>query len=177
MASNLLSIACSPISAGRPHLSQSRKLDYPELNLLVGVALAITLGVALSLVSLVNRLEYPNALKYLLKVLVELGLIAAGYAFLLLYPSLSLHYQVRLVLSMLVIAGIAILAVIRLRRLAFSWLQRGVLVALLVASLGLIGWLVVVLIRSLIPSTTAMPVLNPMDHNLNPFGLCILQYG
>jgi hypothetical protein len=152
-------------------------LDYPELNLLVGVALAITLGIALSLVSLVNRLEYPSALKYVLKVLVELGLIAAGYAFLLLFPSMSLFYQVRLVLSLLVIAGIAILAVIRLRRLAYSWPQRGVLVALLVASLGLIGWLVFVLIRSLIPSTTAILILTLMDNNSTAFGFSRYQYG
>ncbi len=132
-------------------------MDYPELNLIIGLALAITLGVTVSLQALLNRQEYLPVVKSLLKALVIFGLIVAGYAFALLFPTLSTLYKAVLVLAMLVIAGLAFLAVIWLRQVSLSGLQRGVLMALLVAAIGLNYWLVIVLIRSLLPVIAAVP--------------------
>ena len=144
-------------------------MDYPELNLLVGLGLASTLGVAIGLQFLMNRPDFPNAWKIAYKYLIELALIASGYAFLLLFPSLSLRYKVILILFMLLIAGIGVLAVLLLKRLEISRLQRMVYIVLQVASLGLIAWLVIVLIRSLIPETAALTEPGPLSLNPLPF--------
>jgi hypothetical protein len=131
--------------------------------LLTGLGLASTLGVAIGLHFLSNRPDFPNAWKVAYKYLVEFALIAAGYAFMLLFPSLSLGYIVILILAMLLIAGIGILTVLRLRGLEFSRLQRLVFIGLQLACLGLIGWLVIVLIRSLIPSTSTFLLADPLS--------------
>jgi hypothetical protein len=143
-------------------------MDYPELNLFIGLALAITLGVIVSLQALLDRQAYPPVVKSLLKALVIFGLIVAGYAFALLFPTLSALYKAVLVLAMLVIAGLALLAVIWLRRLSLSQLQRGVLMALLIAAIGLNYWLVIVLIRSLLPVFAAVLALDPPSLILKP---------
>jgi hypothetical protein len=130
-------------------------LDNPELNLLVGLGLTTTLGVTISLHFLMNRQQIPAGVKIAFKYLIELGLIAAGYAYMLLFPSLDLLYKGILVLAMLLVAGIAILAVLFLRHLQFSRPQLYGLIVLQVGGLLLIGWLVIVLIRSLIPTETA----------------------
>lgn len=143
-------------------------MDYPELNLIIGLALAITLGVTVSLQALLNRQEYLPVVKSLLKALVIFGLIIAGYAFALLFPTLSTLYKAVLVLAMLVIAGFAFLAVIWLRQVSLSGLQRWVLMALLVAAIGLNYWLVIVLIRSLLPVIAAVPALDPPSLILKP---------
>lgn len=130
-------------------------MDYPELNLLVGLGLTSTLGVTISLYFLMNRQQIPAGVKIAFKYLIDLGLIAAGYAYMLLFPSLNLLYKGILVLAILLVAGIAILAVLSLRHLQFSRPQRYVLISLQVAGLLLIGWLVIVLIRSLIPTESA----------------------
>jgi hypothetical protein len=144
-------------------------MDYPELNLLTGLGLASTLGVAIGLHLLANRPDFPNAWKVAYKYLVEFALIAAGYAFLLLFPSLSLGYKVILILGILLIVGLMFLAVLLLRGLEFSRLQRMIFIGLQVACLGLIGWLVIVLIRSLIPSTNALLFADPLSLTPSPF--------
>jgi hypothetical protein len=143
-------------------------MDYPELNLIIGLALAITLGVTVSLQALLNRQEYLPVVKSLLKAMVIFGLIVGGYAFALLFPTLSTLYKSVLVFAILVIAGLAFLAVIWLRRMSLSQLQRGVLLALLIAAIGLNYWLVIVLIRSLLPVFAAVLALNPPPLNLKP---------
>jgi len=149
-------------------------MDYPELNLSIGLALAITLGVTVSLQALSNRQAYPPVVKSLLKALVIFGLIVAGYAFALLFPTLSTFYRIVLVLAMLVIAGLAFLAVIWLRRMSLSRLQRGVLMALLIAAIGLNYWLVVVLIQSLIPVFAAVLALDPPSLILKPHSTTVM---
>ena len=130
-------------------------MDNPELDLLVGLGLTTTLGVTISLYFLLNRQQIPAGVKIAFRYLIELGLIAAGYAYMLLFPSLNLPYKGILVLTMLLVAGTAILAVLFFRHLQFSRPQRYVLIALQVGGLLLIGWLVIVLIRSLIPTETS----------------------
>lgn len=151
-------------------------MDYPELNLLVGLGLASTLGVTISLLFIMNRQQIHTGVKISFKYLVDLGMIAAGYAYMLLFPSLNLLYKGILGLAMLSVAGIAILVVLRLRHLQFSRSQRYVLIALLVAGLSLIGWLVIVLIRSLIPTEAAF--LFPVPRSLipDPFSFCTVGH-
>jgi len=143
-------------------------MDYPELNLLVGLGLAITLGVNLGLLVLINRMDYPSALKILLSVLVSLGVIAAGYAFTLLFPSLSPTYRAILVLGMVLVAGVTILAVRWLSQVEFSRILRVFLSVLLVAGLALNAWLVGVLYRSLVPTTVAFSLPFPLSLNRYP---------
>lgn len=142
-------------------------MDYPGLNLLVGLGLTTTLGVTISLHFLMNRQQIPAGVKITFKYLIELGLIAAGYAYMLLFPSLNLLYKGILILAMLLVAGVAILAVLFLRHLQFSRPQRYVLIALQVAGLLLIGWLVIVLMRSLIPIESAFLLPVPISLNLD----------
>jgi hypothetical protein len=155
-------------------------MDYPELNLLVGLGLAITLGVNLGLLVLIKRMDYPSALKILLSVLVSLGVIAAGYAFTLLFPSLSPTYRAILGLGMVLIAGLIILAVRWLSRVEFSGVLRVVFTVLLVAGLALNAWLVVVLYRSLVPGSAALsspqPLsFNPYSHFLLAITVCLIN--
>ena len=75
---------------------------------------------------------------------------------------------------MLVIAGLAFLAVIWLRRMSLSRLQRGVLMALLIAAIGLNYWLVVVLIQSLIPVFAAVLALDPPSLILKPHSTTVM---
>lgn len=137
-------------------------MDYPELNLLAGLGLTSTLGVTISLLFLMNSQQVHNGVKIAFKYLVEFGLIAAGYAYLLLFPSLTLGYKVILGLAMAVVAAVSILVVLRLRRLQLSKPQLYGLVALLVMGLGLIGWLVIVIIRALIPAEIAFHFTSPV---------------
>jgi len=148
-------------------------LDYPELNLLVGLGLASILGVTISLQFLMNRQQLPAGVKITFKYLIDLALIASGYAYMLLFPSLNLLNKGILVLVMLLIAGIAILAVLSLRQFQFSKQQRYVLITLMIGGLVLIGWLVSVLIRSLIPTEIAFlfPVPNSISFNLSAFNI------
>ena len=140
-------------------------MDYPELNLLVGLGLAITLGINLGLLVLINRMDYPSVLKILLSVLVGLGVLAAGYTFTLLFPSLSPTYRAILALGMVLVAGLAILAVRWLSQVEFSGILRVVLIVLLVAGLVLNAWLVVVLYRSLVPAAAAFSLPPPLSFN------------
>lgn len=131
-------------------------MDYPELNLLAGLSLASTLGITICLLFLMNRQQFPSGVKTAFRYLLDLALIAAGYAYMILFPSLSLRYQVILGLAIGFIAGIAILAFLWLRHFEFTRQQRYVLAAFLVVGLGLIAWLVSVLIRALIPTGAAL---------------------
>ena len=144
-------------------------MDYPELNLLVGLGLALALGMNLGLLALIHHLSYPSFLKILLSILVGLGVLAAGYIYYLLFPSLSPAYRAILGLGMVLVAGLAILIVRWLSQVEFSGTMRVILVVLLVASLALTAWLVMALYRSLVPVPEAWLSQPPFALYPDPF--------
>jgi hypothetical protein len=131
-------------------------MDYPELNLLVGLGLALALSTCLSFLALIIRMSYPAILKLFLGILVGLGMLAAGYVYYLLFLLLFPTYRMILVVGMALVAGSAILEVRWLSRVEFSGFMRVMLVLLLVVSLALTAWLGAVLYRSLVPIPEAL---------------------